>query len=169
MGLLEFVRKEKNGTLRKIFGKRELEIIEKQLLGIKLEKSETIRLSRDIRKKFELIKELSKFEKDFGIKKASNIKLLIDEAKDFILNSKYKNKIKRIYLFGSAVENKLTFHSDIDIAVEFDEINLKDATRFRIDISGEVSDKIDVQVFNVLPEKIKNEILKKGRIIYGRK
>jgi len=70
-------------------------------------------------------------------------------------------------LFGSAVSNELTFRSDIDIAVEFDSITPKDATEFRVHFSA--NDKVDVQVYNVLPEKIKKEIDSKGRVLYERK
>jgi hypothetical protein len=57
MGLLELLKKSENA--RKIFGKRELKIIEKQMLGVNLTQSEKNRLSRDIRKKLEFIKEIS--------------------------------------------------------------------------------------------------------------
>jgi len=55
MGLLELIRHEKE--LRRIFGQQELKIIEKQLLGVNLSPSEKTRLSRDIKPKFEIIKE----------------------------------------------------------------------------------------------------------------
>ncbi len=163
-GLLKFLKENPNS--RKIFGKRELKIIEKQLNGINLTQSEKNRLSRDIRKKLKFIKELSRFEKDFELKKAKLIKEIIEETKETILKDKLCNKIKELWLFGSAVENKVSFRSDIDIAVKFDEINVKQATEFRIRIQGKVSDKVDVQVYNILPKKITNEINKKGRILY---
>ena len=59
MDLVEYLNKNKN--TRKVFGKKELKIIEKQLLGINLSQSEKNRLSRDIRPKFELINDFSKF------------------------------------------------------------------------------------------------------------
>ena len=52
-GLLDLVREGKD--LRVLFGERELKIIEKQLLGIQLTRSEKTRLSRDIRRKFQVI------------------------------------------------------------------------------------------------------------------
>lgn len=164
MGLLELVTHEKE--LRRIFGQQELKIIEKQLLGVRLSASEKTRLSRDIKPKFEIIKELSDFKKEFNLKKSQEIKHLINEAKEIILGSEWTKKINKIVLFGSAVENQLRLNSDIDIAVEFSEINSKEATKFRIDISGKVSEKIDVQVLNMLPEKLKREINKKGKILY---
>lgn len=152
--------------MRKIFGKRELIIIEKQLWGVNLKQSEKNRLSRDIRKKFEAISKLTPYIKEFNLKKGAEIKILIDDAKEYILKSKYNPRIKKIILFGSSIENQRTFRSDIDIAVEFDKIDLKEATQFRIYAAGNLSNKIDIQIFNVLPDKIKREIEQKGRVLY---
>jgi len=164
MTLLELVRHEK--AMRKIFGQQELKIIEKQLLGVNLSASEKTRLSRDIRPKFEIVKQLSDFKKEFDLKKAQEIKYLISEAKEVILESSWSKKINKIIVFGSTVENQLRLNSDIDLAVMFDKISLKDATKFRMEIYSKVSEKIDVQVFNILPEKLKKEIDKNGKIIY---
>jgi len=167
MNLIDFLKKNKNS--RKIFGKRELKIIEKQLLGINLTQSEKNRLSRDIRPKLELARELCRFSDDFKLKKQSEIKKIINETKKIILEDKSFNKIKKIIIFGSAVEKKLTFRSDIDIAVIFSEINLKECTLFRKRILGQVDNRIDIQVYNHLPKKIKKEIDKKGKKIYEKK
>jgi len=164
-GLLNFIRKSEN--IRKIFGKREIKIIEKQLLGVSLTQSEKNRLSRDIRKKFRIIKEINKFSEDFDLKKGSVIKDSINEAVEVIKEDFLFRGVKKIFLFGSVVENSLTFRSDIDIAVEFNKINLKESTKFRARISGKLSDKLDIQVFNTLPEKIKNSILKNHKVIYN--
>ena len=162
-GLLNFIRK--NEDLRAIFGVRELKIIEKQLLGINLTQSEKNRLSRNIRKKLKVIKEISKYQEEFELKKASEIKIIIKDIKEYILSSEYFPRIKRIYLFGSSVKNERTFRSDIDIAVEFmDDISLKEATEFRIKFSGR--DDLDIQVFNILPKKIKKSILNDYKILY---
>ena len=67
MNLIDFLKKSKDS--RKIFGAGELKIIEKQLLGINLTQSEKNRLSRDIRKKLGFIKEASRFEEEFILKK----------------------------------------------------------------------------------------------------
>lgn len=155
---------KKNTDLRRIFGVRELKIIEKQLLGINLTQSEKNRLSRDIRKKLEAIKELSKYEEEFSLKKGSEITRLVRDMKEDILESEYFPKIKKIFLFGSSVSNERTFRSDIDIAVEFDKITDKEAFRFRVKFSG--NKKMDVQVFNTLPEKIKKSILKNHKVLY---
>jgi len=164
MDLIQFLKSDNNA--RKIFGKRELKIIEKQLNGINLTQSEKNRLSRDIRKKLQFIKEASRFEGEFKLKKADLVKSLINEAKETILHHSLKNKIIKIILFGSFVDNKMTPHSDIDIAVVFNEITKKDAGKFRIYALGRVNKKIDIQVYNILPEKIKKEINAKGEVIY---
>lgn len=166
MELLNLIKKD--GRVRRIFGKKEIEIIEKQLLGIKLKPSENTRLSRDIRKKFEIIKILAENSSEFELKKGQNIREKIDNAKEAILESKYFSKIKKIILFGSTAENERTFRSDIDIAVEFSEVDKKEATEFRVKTLGKVSDMVDIQVYNVLPEKIRKEIDKKGKVIYER-
>ncbi len=160
---------KKNENTRRIFGERELKIIEKQLLGIKLTQSEKNRLSRDIRKKFKFIKEAKNFYEEFELKKASIIKDLINEAKDEILRDQLANKIKKIIISGSFVENKLHIKSDVDISVEFFDITLKEATLFRIRMASKINEKVDIQVYNVLPEKIKKEIDNKGKILYERK
>mgnify|MGYP001562349240 CR=1 FL=1 len=164
MNLTQFLKTNENS--RKIFGERELKIIEKQLNGINLTQSEKNRLSRDIRKKFQFMEKISKFSDEFDLKKAHSIKHLIEEAKEVILEHQLVNKIKKIILFGSVIENKLTFKSDIDIAVIFKEITKKQAFDFRRNISGRLPDKVDIQIFNFLPEKLKKEIKNKGKVIY---
>lgn len=163
MGILELI---KDKGMRRLFGQQELKIIEKQLLGVNLSASERTRLSRDIRPKFEIISELSNFKHEFDLKKAQEIKFLIDEAKEIILES--SKKIKRIFLFGSSIENKLRLDSDIDIAVEFKEITKTEATKFKINVQGKLNKKVQLTIFNILPDKIKKEILERGRVIYGK-
>lgn len=152
---------------RRIFGKKEIEIILKQLEGLKLTQSERNRLSRDIKPKFEAIKELSQFKDEFKIERNGNNKKIIEKAKSIILNHELKDDIKAILLFGSFADKTYTKRSDIDICVVFKrEISLKEATKFRIRVSGELPDKADIQVFNILPLKIKRDIARNHRVIY---
>src|SRR3989344_9609812 len=164
MSILNLINK--NANLRKIFGKRELVIIQKQLLGVQLKNSEKTRLSRDIKKKLEAIKEIAKFGSEFELKKGAEIKKRVGEAKEIILQNRLSSFIKRIMLFGSAAENRLTLSSDIDIAVEFINVTKEDANRFRREVMGNVDEKVDVQVYNFLPNKIKKEILNKRKVLY---
>ncbi|MBI2666266.1 nucleotidyltransferase domain-containing protein [Candidatus Woesearchaeota archaeon] len=166
MNLITFLQNNENS--RKVFGKRELKIIEKQLLGISLTQSEANRLSRDIRRKFLFIKECSHFERDFPLKKGAEIKKQISEIKETILKDVSSPRITKIVLFGSTVENKLTSRSDIDVAVIFEQINLQEATLFRKRILGKSPSRADIQVYNILPTKIKKEINLKGKTLYER-
>ena len=60
---------KKNKDARKIFGKRELEIILRQLDGLPLRQSEKNRLSRDIKPKLEFIKDMNEFRDEFRLEK----------------------------------------------------------------------------------------------------
>ena len=166
MRLINLLKTDANA--RRLFGKKELKIIEKQLWGLKLKASEKTRLSRDIRKKFEAIAKLSEFKTEFGLKKGAYISEIIEDSRQEILKTKYFSRIKKIYLFGSVVENLIHFDSDIDIAVEFDKIEIKEATEFRLKILALLNKKVDIQVYNVLPETLKKEIDEKGRVIYDK-
>lgn len=164
MTLLKVIKEDKD--IRSIFGKREIEIIDKQLNGIKLMPSEQTRLSRDIRRKFEAIRKLAAYSEEFKLKKGKIIKELIENAKEIILKSKYLPKISKIILFGSAVKNELNYRSDIDIAVVFSEISKGEAEEFRVKLLGRLPSKIDLQVYNILPDKIKKEIDNEGKILW---
>ena len=156
--------------MRRIFGERELKIIEKQLRGINLLPSERTRLSRDIRKKLEAVRLLSAFVEDFKLKKGIYLKEIIEDIKKDIFSHPLFSKVKRIILFGTAAENRLRLGSDIDIAVEFDKgINKKEAFKFRLYLSGKSDSILDIQIFNFLPKEIKNEIDRRGKILFERK
>ncbi len=160
----EFLTNNKNA--RKIFGRKEIEIILKQLDGVTLTQSEKNRLSRDIRPKFEFIKEVSKFGDEFELKKDADSLRLIDKAVQLILHDELRDRIKAVLLFGSHAGGIVTKRSDIDICVIFTDISLREATKFRIRIMGMLPEKVDVQVFNVLPQKIKREIARNHKILY---
>jgi len=162
--ILNFLKQHPSS--RKIFGKGELNIIEKQLQGINLTQSEKNRLSRDIRAKLKFIKELNRFEDEFDLKKAKIVKDMIKDAKEEILNDKLRRNIKEIWLFGSVVTNEITVRSDVDIVVLFDEISKGDAFKFRVRIAGNFSKKLDIQVFRFLPKKIQKSILENHRVLW---
>lgn len=164
MDILDFLKKNKEA--RMVFGSKELKIVEKQILGLPLTASEKTRLSRDIRKKFDFIKDVARYSDEFDLKKGARIKAYISEAVEVIKESKYFPYLKKIILFGSAVENRLRLDSDIDIAAEFKKINKKQAVEFRIKTLSKLPDKVDVQVYNVLPKKIKKQIDKNGKVLY---
>lgn len=164
MELKIFIKKEP--LARKIFGAKEIVIIQKQISGINLTQSEKNRLSRDIRPKLKFIKEISKFSDEFDLKKGKENEKILEKSIDVIKQDKDFHRIKEIWLFGSMVTNNMNYRSDIDIAVLFDKIGLKEATEFRIRISGRVDDRVDIQIFNILPDKIKKSILKSHKVLY---
>ena len=159
---------KKNPLARKVFGKGEIVIIQKQIAGVNLTQSEKNRLSRDIRPKLKFILEVAKFGDEFGLKKGAENKRMADEALEVIREDKDFKRIKEIWLFGSMVKNEMTYRSDVDVVALFDKINLTEATKFRIRIIGRVHDKIDIQVFSALPDKIKKSILKSHKVLYKR-
>lgn len=167
MNLIEFLKENEN--TRKIFGRAELSIIEKQVNGFELSQSEKNRLSRDIRKKFEFIKEANQFKDSFRLEKNHINKNIVKKAVDIILKDEISKKIDSVLLFGSFADNTFTPWSDIDICVVFKEISLREATEFRIRVLGEVSEKVDIQVFNNLPQKVKSEIIKNHKVLHQNK
>ncbi|HLC72543.1 MAG TPA: nucleotidyltransferase domain-containing protein [Candidatus Nanoarchaeia archaeon] len=165
MNLHHFLKSEHN--VRKLFGKKEIEIIGKQLEGSTLTQSEKNRLSRDIRPKLECIQSMAQFQDEFKLKKDQDNRRLIAVAVNTIVQDRLQENIRAILLFGSFANKSSTKHSDMDICVLFKQpLSLKEATAFRIRISGQLSEKIDVQVFNILPQKIKREIAKNHKVLY---
>lgn len=156
--------------VRKLFGKRELEIMNKQVGGVSLTQSEKNRLSRDIRPKLRCMLEIAAFGSECTLERNQENKRMIQKAITTVLNDKEKENIKAILLFGSHVENRATQRSDIDIAVLFkNSLSLSEATAFRIRILGELPEKVDLQVFEHLPQKIKRAIARTHHVLYKAK
>lgn len=166
---MELIDTLKRPEMRRIFGERELEIIEKQLLGIRLTPSERTRLSRDIRKKLIAVELLSAFIADFKLKKGLHLKEVIENAKNKILKHELSHRITKIILFGTAAENRLRLGSDIDIAVKFNKISKDEAFKFELRLGGELGEKIDIKVYNTLPEEIQHEIERRGKVIFEKR
>jgi len=156
---------EKNKEARLLFGKGELEIIQKHLIGVPLTPSEQTRLSRDIRKKFKVISELSKYKEEFSLKKSQEIKRIIEETKEEIIKEVGSN-LKEVLLFGSYARGDVSKKSDIDLAIVLKKTDLKTSTRLRATLSGGIDSKVDIQIYNNLPTKIKKEIDKDKKVIY---
>jgi len=167
MTLYEFINKTENSRL--IFGKGEIRILKKQLLGISLTQSEKNRLSRSIRPKLEFVKDCSVYKNDFDVKKGSEINHLIEQLKDVISEDILKKKIKRIFLFGSFIQNKMSYDSDVDIAIEFKEITKREGYFFKNRISQKISPIIDISILNFMQENIKNEVLSNGKLLFENK
>ena len=94
-------------------------------------------------------------------------KEIIRETVNLILKD-HRDQIDAILLFGSHADGTQIWRSDIDICVVFKkELDLKEATLFRVKIAGQVSDKIDIQVFNTLPLKVKKSIADNHIILFN--
>ena len=164
MTLFNFIEKEPLATT--IFGRAEIQIIKKQLLGIKLTQSEKNRLSRSIRPKFEFIKRCSAYKEEFSIKKGGEIYKQLDLFKEKLLLDEKGRDIKRIYLFGSFIENKMSQDSDVDVAVEFEKVTLKEASLFKKRIMIEKPDIIDLSIYNNLTRDIQKQVKNEGKILF---
>ena len=140
-----------------------------QINGKDLTQSEKNRLSRSIRKKLKIIKNLNQFSNEFALKKNQNNLVKIQKGVETILIDKLKDSITAILLFGSFANNTFIYNSDIDICVIFDSISNKEAAKFRIRIMGELPKIFDIQVFNTLPLKIKKNIAINHKILYSTK
>jgi len=151
---------------RRIFGKREIEIIKKQLNGYPLTQSERNRISRDIKPKLEIIRKLEPFVREFSLKKNQNNTELIKEAKEVVMADPMHNHIKAMLVFGSLIDGTFHQQSDIDIGILFDNCNPKDATLFRKRVMAEISNKMDIQIINSLPKEIRKSIVNKNRVIF---
>lgn len=166
MNLIDLIKQDPD--VRRLFGRKELSIIEKQLMSVQLKPSERTRLSRDIRKKFEAVSKLARFQDDFRLKKGGQIKKMVDDAREVILKSRWFPRIRRIILYGSVVKGDASLHSDIDIAIDLMSADQADATLLRKELSGRIDERIDVQVLNVLPEKIKKAAILHHKVVYER-
>lgn len=166
-GLLSLLEKEASARL--VFGKRELKIVEKQLRGVRLTQSEKNRLSRSVRRKLEFIRRAARFEDEFELKKGAELRRQVDEVLDLIKNDEAFNKIRRIWLYGSAATGEITLSSDVDFAVDLVGANKREAAEFRSRVLGNAGVNIDVQVFETLPNEVREEITKTGRVLYERK
>ncbi|MFH0713171.1 MAG: nucleotidyltransferase domain-containing protein [Candidatus Micrarchaeota archaeon] len=164
MSLLEFLKREPNARL--IFGKKELAIIRKQLLGETLTQSERNRLSKFIRPKLRFIESCSKYAGEFEVKRRKTFDKIIEKTKEVILKDKKGKDVLAILLFGSHAEGKPTYRSDIDLCVLFDDISTNEAVNFRLRVLRETSDLADVQVFNTLPIWVKVGIAQNYKILY---
>jgi len=165
MDLLDFL--EKNNDARRIFGKRELVIVRKQALGVRLTQSERNRLSRDIRPKLAFIKEAARFADEFNLKRRMRTKRVVNEAVEMIREDPIAPRIKRIVLFGSILTREMTMSSDIDIAIDVPGIGVKEATFVRKRLLGKVSGTVDIQVYNILGPALRKAI-DSGKTVFSR-
>ena len=86
------------------------------------------------------------------------------QIKQKILALDKKKKIKFIILFGSVAKAKQTPLSNLDLEVYYDGTP-KERFQFRVTVSGNLSDKIDLHIFQDLPLTVQKEVIT-GKIMY---
>ncbi len=90
----------------------------------------------------------------------------IDNIKRKILKLDTRKRIKFIVLYGSVAHGTSNKLSDIDIAVFYHGTD-RERFRFRVKATGELPDKVDLQIFQDLPLYVRKEVLK-GKVLYNK-
>ncbi|HIH10785.1 TPA: nucleotidyltransferase domain-containing protein [Candidatus Woesearchaeota archaeon] len=99
--------------------------------------------------------------------KPINVQRTIQKAVDVILKEDQEHNINAILLFGSYADGTAIWRSDIDICVVFKKMPTeKEAFMFRVKVMGVLPDIVDLQVFNVLPQKIKKTIADNHKVLF---
>jgi predicted nucleotidyltransferase len=83
-----------------------------------------------------------------------------------------KYKVKKLYAFGSVLTDKFTNQSDIDLVVDFKEIDLKDYVDNYFGLQYSLEDVLGREVDLLEDKAIRNPILRKNidvskQLIYG--
>ncbi len=92
----------------------------------------------------------------------------VENGIDFIENlNKNENIIDKMIVFGSSVTEECTEESDIDVCLVSDYTTANNVY-FRIHggLGRVMDDIVDVFNFKIVGDKLKNEILKKGVVVY---
>ncbi len=80
-----------------------------------------------------------------------------------------KNHIKKLSVFGSAINGTLTPESDIDLLVEFDPNHtpgLFSVVRMEIELTKMLGRKADLRTFEDLSPYFRNEVAKNAELQY---
>lgn len=97
---------------------------------------------------------------------------IISQNKENILNLCYKHKVSRLFVFGSVLTDKFNNASDIDLIVDFKDVDLYDYADNYFDFKFEL-EKIFHRDVDLLEEKaIQNPYLRQSidsskQLIYG--
>lgn len=96
-----------------------------------------------------------------------DVERIIKRTVDIILKEDKEHNVKAILLFGSHADKTAIWRSDIDICVIFKkDLTDQKAFLFRKKMMGLIPDVVDLQVFNVLPSKIKKAIAEKHHVLF---
>jgi len=79
------------------------------------------------------------------------------------------NKIKKLSLFGSYLNDKYTEESDIDLLVEFEQnsiYGLLDVARIERELSEILGKKVDLRTPNELSRYFRDKVVKEAQVKY---
>ncbi len=167
MELMNFL--DNSAGARLVFGKKELEIIRKQLLGMPLKQSERNRLSKFIRPKLRFIAQCAVFKNEFELIRKSRLKELLAHVLNVVLSDKLGKNAVAIFLYGSFCNNSANKFSDLDVGVIFPEITPRQAASFEVRVLSKVPELVDVKVFNTLPLRVKRSVVENYKILYKKR
>lgn len=99
---------------------------------------------------------------------------LIEKNIDSIKNLCDKHKVKELYIFGSVLTDRFNEASDIDILIQFDDIEINDYFDNYMDFKEELESLLKYPVDLVENQAIKNPIFRQivdrdKKLIYERK
>jgi uncharacterized protein len=99
---------------------------------------------------------------------------LIDKNIDAIKELCDKHNVKELYIFGSVLTNKLSDSSDIDILIQFGEVELMDYFDNYMDFKEELEKLLNRPIDIVENQAIRNPVFRKivdreKKLIYERK
>ena len=92
---------------------------------------------------------------------------------DFSYLNKVKEDLKKIdkfwvVIYGSALSEYYTPpRSDIDVVIITQLIDKEENMNFWTEITGQLSEKYDIKIFELLPLFIKIEVIKNYKVIFG--
>ncbi len=164
MNLLSFL--DNSAGARLVFGKKELEIIHKQLLGMRLKQSERNRLSKFIRPKLRFIAECSVFKNEFVLARRSKLKKVLTAVLGAVLEDRIGKNAVAVLLYGSFADGTANKFSDVDIAIVFSEITHREASAFEVRVGAKLPELVDLKVFNVLPLRVKKSLVANYKVLY---
>ena len=99
--------------------------------------------------------------------KPINVSEITKKAVEVILKTDKDHNVMAILLFGSHADGTAIWRSDIDICLVLQETpSMQQATQLRIGIAAELPDFVDIQIFNVLPQKIQKSIADNHKVIF---
>ena len=97
---------------------------------------------------------------------------LLDKYNKEILAFCSKHKVKQLYVFGSALNNNLTETSDVDLIVNFNEIDLNDYVDNYYQLKSSLEELLKYPVDLLEEQAIKNpyflkQVKSQQQLIYG--